>query len=88
MRIIIKETYTPIDIGRLLSQHFKYDGSKIIDCFFESLTDANFHTLRAALENTVILHVLDEESIEKKKFEWITTNISKNTFYGKGRNNE
>ena len=85
MRIIIKETHTPIDIGRLLSQHFKYDGSKIIHCFFESLTDANFHTLREALENTAILHVLDEEIIKKKKFKWITTNVSKNS---KGENNE
>lgn len=39
-------------LGLLVSQHFEWDGKKIVECMLWALEDANFHSLVDVLHTT------------------------------------
>lgn len=50
------------DIGVNVARQCTWDGNAIVQAFFASLTDANFHTLRVRLNDTYLNYLDDCEA--------------------------
>jgi hypothetical protein len=51
MNITLEDTDTPEDIGRKLAARFMWSDTAIMECMLEALTDSNFHSMRAKIED-------------------------------------
>jgi hypothetical protein len=50
MNIQLENTDTPQEVGAKLAARFMWNDAPIMECMLEALTDANFHSLRAQIE--------------------------------------
>ena len=48
----ITENTNPADVGEYIARVYRWNGHKIAAAFFAALTEANYHTERAALART------------------------------------
>jgi hypothetical protein len=56
MNIQLENTDTPQEVGAKLAARFMWNDAPIMECMLEALTDANFHSLRAQIEDLYMNH--------------------------------